>query len=152
MAYRQVRGRAASLSPKSRPKMHLPAQSALCLRRNPLPAACTVRKTHRFVNGGRVPYNGQAGAAIGCSGSASDFSHRLPTLRTHGRMGTSLSRSFAHTFPGHFPSNKPPTRPVYSEGNRLRERPPLRELPNHHRELWHGICLFMLLPPTFTSQ
>ena len=113
MTYRQVRGRAASLSPKSRPKIPLSAQSALGLPRNPLPAACTVRKTHRFVNGGRVPYNGQAGAAIGCSGSASDFSHRLPTLRTHGRMGTSFSRSFAHTFPGHFPSNKPPTRLVY---------------------------------------
>jgi hypothetical protein len=28
MAYRQLRGRAASLSPKSRPKMHLPARSA----------------------------------------------------------------------------------------------------------------------------
>ena len=31
MAYRQLRGRAASLSPKSRPKVHLPAQSVLCL-------------------------------------------------------------------------------------------------------------------------
>ena len=28
MAYRQLRGRAASLSPKSRPKVHLPARSA----------------------------------------------------------------------------------------------------------------------------
>ena len=28
MTYRQVRGRAASVSPKSRPKVHLPAQSA----------------------------------------------------------------------------------------------------------------------------
>ena len=55
MTYRQVRGRAASLSPKSRPKIPLPAQSALCLPRNPLPAARTVRKTHRFLNGGRVP-------------------------------------------------------------------------------------------------
>ena len=31
MAYRQVRGSAASLSPTSRPKVHLPAQSVLCL-------------------------------------------------------------------------------------------------------------------------
>ena len=31
MAYRQLRGRAPSLSPKSRPKVHLPAQSVLCL-------------------------------------------------------------------------------------------------------------------------
>ena len=31
MAYRQLRGRAASLSPKSRPKVHLPARSVLCL-------------------------------------------------------------------------------------------------------------------------
>ena len=31
MAHRQLRGRAASLSPKSRPKVHLPAQSVLCL-------------------------------------------------------------------------------------------------------------------------
>ena len=84
MTYRQVRGRAASLSPKSRPKIPLPAQSALCLPRNPLPAARTVRKSHRFLNGGRVPYDGQAGAAIGCSVSASVFSHGTPSLRPSG--------------------------------------------------------------------
>ena len=83
MTYRQVRGRAASLSPKSRPKIPLPAQSALCLPRNPLPAARTVRKTHRFLNGGRVPQDGQAGAAIGCSVSATVFSHGTPSLCTH---------------------------------------------------------------------
>ena len=76
MTYRRVRGRAAPLSPKSRPKIPLSAQSALCLPRNPLPAARTVRKWRRFLNGGRVPSNGQAGAAIGCSVSASVFSHR----------------------------------------------------------------------------
>ena len=52
--------------------------------RNPLPAARTVRKTHRSLNGGRVPYNGQAGAAIGCSVSATVFSHGTPSLCTHG--------------------------------------------------------------------
>ena len=44
MTYCQVRGRAASLSPKSRPKIPLPAQSALCLPRNLLTTAHTVRK------------------------------------------------------------------------------------------------------------
>ena len=76
MTYRQVRGRAASLSPKSRPKIPLPAQSALCLPRNLLTTAHTVRKMHKFLNGRCVPYDGQDGAAIGCSVSASIFSHR----------------------------------------------------------------------------
>ena len=76
MTYRQVRGRAASLSPKSRPKIPLPAQSALCLPRNLLTTAHTVRKMHKFLNGRCVPYDGQDGAAIGCSVSASVFSHR----------------------------------------------------------------------------
>ena len=84
MTYSQVRGRASSLSPKSRPKIPLSAQSALCLRRNPLPAARTVRKTHRFLYGGRVPQDGQAGAAIGCSVSDTVFSHGTPSLCTHG--------------------------------------------------------------------
>ena len=76
MTYCQVRGRAASLSPKSRPKIPLPAQSALCLPRNLLTTAHTVRKMHKFLNGRCVPYDGQAGTAIGCSVSASVFSHR----------------------------------------------------------------------------
>ena len=113
MAYHQVRGRAASLSPKSRPKVHLPAQSALCLRRNPLPAACTVRKTHRFLNGGRVPQDGQAGDAIGCSVAASVCPHRGPYPPHTRAEGTSFSRSFVDAFQGHFPSNKPQTRIVY---------------------------------------
>ena len=53
--YRQVRGRAASLSPKSRPKVHLHARSAQRLRRNPPPAARTAGKRHRYLNDGRVP-------------------------------------------------------------------------------------------------
>ena len=76
MTYRQVRGRASSLSPKSRPKIPLPAQSALGLPRNLLTTAHTVRKMHKFLNGRCVPYDGQDGAAIGCSVSASIFSHR----------------------------------------------------------------------------
>ena len=76
MTYRQVRGRAASLSPKSRPKIPLPAQSALCLPRNLLTTAHTVRKMQKFLNGRCVPYDGQDGAAIGCSVSAAVFSHR----------------------------------------------------------------------------
>ena len=83
MAYRQVRGRAASLSPKSRPKVHLPAQSAPRLRRNPPTAARTAGKTHRCLNGGHVPESVKAGAAIGFLIAASVFSHRLPSLRTH---------------------------------------------------------------------
>ena len=114
MTYRQVRGRAASVSLKIRPKVHLPARSAPRLRRNPRPAARTPGKTHRYLNGGRVLQSFQAGAAIGFLIAAAVSSHRLPSLRTHGRMGTSLSRSFANTFPGHFPCNKPPTRPVYT--------------------------------------
>ena len=55
-------------------------------RRNPLPTARTARKTHRSFNDRRVPYDGQAGAAIGCSVSSSVFSHRLPSLRTHALM------------------------------------------------------------------
>ena len=39
----------------TRPKVHLPAQSAPRLRRNPPTAARTAGKTHRFLNGGRVP-------------------------------------------------------------------------------------------------
>ena len=38
MVYRQVRGRAASVSAKTRPKVHLPAHSAPRRRRNPPPA------------------------------------------------------------------------------------------------------------------
>ena len=83
MKYRQVRGRAASVSPKSRPKVHLPAQSAPRLRRNPPTAARTAGKTHRCLNGGRVPESVKAGAAIGFLIAASVFSHRLPSLRTH---------------------------------------------------------------------
>ena len=45
----------ASVSPISRPRVQLPAQSAPRLRRNPPPAARTAGKTHRCLNGGRVP-------------------------------------------------------------------------------------------------
>ena len=100
MKYRQVRGRAASLSPKSRPKIPLPAQSALCLPRNLLTTAHTVRKMHKFLNGRCVPYDGQDGAAIGCSVSASVFSHRAMRLR----------RALVSLFCAQF---WVPTRPVY---------------------------------------
>ena len=63
--------------PEKPTKVHLPAHSAPRLRRNPP----TARKTHRSFNDGRVPYNGQAGAAIGCSVSATVFSH----WTVHGR-------------------------------------------------------------------
>jgi len=42
MTYRQAHGRAASLIPKNRPKVHLPAHSAPRLQRDPPPAARTV--------------------------------------------------------------------------------------------------------------
>ena len=83
MTYRQVRGCAASVSPKTRPKVHLPARSAPRLRRNPRPAARTPGKTHRYLNGGRVLQSFQAGAAIGFLIAATVSSHRLPSLRTH---------------------------------------------------------------------
>ena len=83
MTYRQVRGCAASVSPKTRPKVHLPARSAPRLRRNPRPAARTPGKTHRYLNGGRVLQSFQAGAAIGFLIAAAVSSHRLPSLRTH---------------------------------------------------------------------
>ena len=103
MTYCQVRGRAASLSPKSRPKIPLPALSALCLTRNPIPAARTVRKTHRFLNGGRVPYDGQDGAAIGCSVAASVCPHRLP-YPPHARPdGNQLVSLFCGCFSRAFP-------------------------------------------------
>ena len=65
--------------PEKPTKVHLPAHSAPRLRRNPP----TARKTHRFLNGGRVPESVQAGAAIGFLIAASVFSHRLPSLATH---------------------------------------------------------------------
>ena len=65
--------------PEKPTKVHLPAHSAPRLRRNPP----TARKTHRFLNGGRVTYSVKAGAAIGFLIAASVFSHRLPSLRTH---------------------------------------------------------------------
>ena len=97
---RGVRGRAASLSPKSRPKIPLPAQSALCLPRNLLTTAHTVRKMQKFLNGRCVPYDGQAGAAIGCSVAASVCPHRA---MRHRRRLVSL---FCEQF-------RLPTRPVY---------------------------------------
>ena len=82
-ADRQGGGRAAPARPKSRPQVHLPVQSVPLLRPKWLPAARTARKTHRFLNGGRVAQNGQAGAAIGCSVSASVSSHWTPSGCTH---------------------------------------------------------------------
>ena len=53
------------------------------LRRNPPTAVRTAGKTHRSLNGGRVPESVKAGAAIGFLIAASVCSHRLPSLRTH---------------------------------------------------------------------
>ena len=69
--------RTRGLSKPEKPTQDTSApQSALCLPRNLLTTAHTVRKMHKFLNGRCVPYDGQAGAAIGCSVSASVFSHR----------------------------------------------------------------------------
>ena len=70
-------------------KPEKPTQGAPARAEYPTPAeksahrARTAGKTHRFLNGGRVPESVQAGAAIGFLIAASVFSHRLPSLRTH---------------------------------------------------------------------
>ena len=120
--YRQVRGRAASLSPKSRPQIPLPAQSALCLPRNLLTTAHTVRKMQKFLNGRCVPYDGQDGAAIGCSVSASVFSHRAMRHR----------RALVSLFCAQF---WVPTRPVYLV---LQPRPSIPTTFKAHRRLRAG--------------
>ena len=58
--------------------------------------------------------DGCSGGRNRCSVSYSAFTHCLPSLRAHGQIATGLSRSFANTFEGCLPSNKPQTRPVYT--------------------------------------
>ena len=93
----------SGVSKPEKPTQGAPARAECPVpARNPLPAARTVRKTHRSLNGGRVPYNGQAGAAIGCSVSATVFSHWTPSLCTHGLLAvlsTAACSSFGKNSP-----------------------------------------------------
>ena len=76
-------GRAATLSPKSRPKVHLPV-----LRARARPDSHGDLRTKASGASGCTGLTGalrgvEQGAAIGFSMGASVFSHRLPSLRTH---------------------------------------------------------------------
>ena len=105
MAYHQVRGRAASLSPKSRPKVHLPV-----LRARARPDSHGDLRTKASGASGCTGLTGalrgvEQGAAIGFSMGASVFSHRLPSLRTHApsRSPGSLFSRVICTVPVHHP-------------------------------------------------
>ena len=76
-------GRAATLSPKSRPKVHLPV-----LRARARPDSHGDLRTKASGASGCTGLTGalrgvEQGAAIGFSMGASVFSHQLPSLRTH---------------------------------------------------------------------
>ena len=71
-------------------------------RRNPLPAASTMRKTHRFLNRGRVPWMTKPAPQ-----SAAQY---LPPIAHTGRPPA--AHSAFHLFCRQF---RTPTRPVYSQ-------------------------------------
>ena len=81
MVYRQVRGRAASVSAKTRPKVHLPAHSAPRRRRNPPPAEVQNRSLRPW-----------------CSGSSLRASH---TKELDARRPEARKADPRCTYPGH---------------------------------------------------
>ena len=98
-------GRAATLGPKSRPKVHLPV-----LRARARPDSHGDLRTKASGASGCTGLTGalrgvQQGAAIGFSMAASVFSHRLPSLRTHApsRSPGSLFSRVISTVPVHHP-------------------------------------------------
>ena len=98
-------GRAATLSPKSRPKVHLPV-----LRARARPDSHGDLRTKASGASGCTGLTGalrgvEQGAAIGFSMGASVFSHRLPSLRTHApsRSPGSLFSRVISTVPVHHP-------------------------------------------------
>jgi len=85
MVYRQVRGRAASVSAKTRPKVHLPAHSAPRRRRNPPPAPLGAEVQNRSLR----PW---------CSGSSLRASH---TKELDARRPEARKTDPRCTYPGH---------------------------------------------------
>ena len=85
MVYRQVRGRAASVSAKTRPKVHLPAHSAPRRRRNPPPAPLGAEVQNRSLR----PW---------CSGSSLRASH---TKELDARRPEARKADPRCTYPGH---------------------------------------------------
>ena len=98
MAYHQVRGRAASLSPKSRPKVHLPARSA--------PLLGEIRSPQRAQHAKRTGL------------SMTDASHRMD--KPAPQSVALYLPPFSHT--GSLPSARTPSSPQNSDPRQLSRR------------------------------
>ena len=98
MAHRQLRGRAASLSPKSRPKVHLPARSA--------PLLGEIRSPQRAQHAKRTGL------------SMTDASHRMD--KPAPQSVALYLPPFSHT--GSLPSARTPSSPQNSDPRQLSRR------------------------------
>ena len=76
-------GRAATLSPKSRPKVHLPVQRARAMPDSHGDLGKKASGASGCTGLTGALRSGEQGTAIGFSMGASVYSHRRPSLRTH---------------------------------------------------------------------